>query len=391
MNRSATFFAATAFLAVFMHWAPAGAQDRPVAETPRDPRTFRVVIEHNVFNGGVPLQIESGDSVIWVNKDNMPHTATSTAASAQDFDTGFIQPGQESEPVLFPKESDSAGFPYECDVHDAVIMKGVVVVRGVAAPIHHESPSIHSMLVLGRDGRNVFLHHYDLFNNPNHSYHVTLEALIDDDKARKIYDDFRRANGDVMVSIDPEVFFLREIADGTRTSFQAKFSEPAKPGGVPTQWGTVIPGMENVRIKILRIIQFRMFNPDSAYPPNLVYQLFGNDKEVFLAHEVTASPNFQHVVKLKTVPSFLTPAIIKSSPLVSIQGKSLRADGTKTLKVAVLTNSTHILLSPPVGSINPTPPLAEDEQLSVLVGSDTALRQMTVGKSIWYDFRILNR
>jgi plastocyanin len=392
MRFSTVLIAAATCLIISIANVPARAQtDRRADHSSRDPRTFRVVIEHNVFNEGSPLEIESGDSVIWVNKDNMPHTATSTPESAQDFDTGFIQAGQESEPVLFLKESGESGFPYECDVHDAVIMKGVVVVRGVATPIHHESPSIHSMLVLGSDGRDVFLHHYDLFNNPNHSYHVTLEAMIDDDKARKLYDDFRRTNGDVMVSIDPEVFFLREIADGARTSFQAKFSEPARPGGVPTQWGTIISGMENVRIKILRIIQFRMFDPDAVYPANLVYQLFGNEKEVFLAHEVTASPNFQHVVKLKEIPTFLTPAIIKSSPLVSIEGKSLRGDGVKTLKVAVLSNSTHILLSPPVGSINPTPPLREGEELTVRIGSDKTTRRLLVGKSIWYDFRILNR
>ena len=369
------------------------SQSKPSAEAASidESHAVRVVIEHNIFNHGESLHIHAGDSVIWVNKDKMPHTATSTDASAQEFDTGFIQPGMESEPVLFLKESGPNGFPYECDVHDAVIMKGVVVVEGVAVPIHHESPSIHSMLVLGASGSNIFLHHYDLFNNPNHSYHVTLGASIADPAQSRIYEDYHRTHGDVMVSIDPEVFFLHEIADGSRTSFTAKFSGPAVQGGVPTQWGTVIPGLEKVKINITRIIQFRAFDPNAVYPASLTYQLFGNEKEAFLAHEVTAAPNFQQVVKIKGIPSFLSPELIRSSPLVTIRGKSLRSDGTMTLKTAVLTNSTHILLSPPVHSINPEPPLADDEVIDIYIGADKQMHQVTVDRSIWYDFRILNR
>jgi plastocyanin len=356
-----------------------------------EPKTVEVIVEHNVFNDGKPLRIHAGDSVIWVNKDEMPHTATSTDASGQAFDTGFIRPGEASEPIAFLKESGPTGFPYECDVHDAVIMKGIVVVEGAASPMRHESPSIHSMLVLGKSGSDIFLHHYDLFNNPNHSYHVTLEASIPDPSQRKIYEEYHRTNGDAMVSIDPEVFFLREIADGSRKSFLAKFSGPAVRGGTPSQWGTVIPGLENVKIQIKRIIQFRAFDPNAIYPDLLTYQLFGNDTEVFMAHEVTAGPSFQHVVALKQVPAFLTHDLIQSSPLVTIEGKNIKGDGTKTYKVAVLSNSTHILLSAPVGSINPSLPLGEDEVLSVHIGGEKQARQLIVGKSIWSDFRILNR
>lgn len=378
-------------LLLFASMTHAQATPEQATNVNAESQTFRVIVEHNVFNDGKPLYIRAGDSVIWVNKDKMPHTASSTSASSQDFDTGFIQPNQESEPITFLKESGPEGFPYECDVHDVNIMKGVIIVKGVATPVHHESPSIHSMLVMGKDGSDIFLHHYDLFNNPNHTYHVTLEGKIPDDKQRRIYNDYHASHGDVMISIDPEGFFLREIGDGTRRSFRAKFSGPAEHGGTPTQWGTVIPGLEDVGIEITRIIQFRMFDPNAVYPSLLTYQLFGNATEVFMAHEVTASPSFQHVVKLQTVPSFLTPQLIRSSPLISIEGKSLKADGSRTLKVAVLSNSTHMLLAPPVGSLNPSLPLNEGEQLSVHIGSEKEIRQLIVGKSIWYDFRILNR
>ncbi len=356
------------------------------------PQTVHIVIRNNQFSGGQPVVVRVGDSVVWDNYDLMPHTATATSQSAQAFDTGFIRPGTSSEPIVFMKESGPAGFPYECDVHDAMIMHGVVIVKGAVGPTTlHESPSIHSMLVLGRHSDDIFLHHYDLFNNPNHSYHVTLEAEIVEPAAKKLYDDWRAANGDGMVAIDPEVFFLPELKNGTRTEFYAKFSETARPGGVETQWGTVIPGLEHAKIKIKRVIEFRHFDPQAKYPDHLTYLLFGNSNEVYLAHEVTEAPNFQQVVMLNGVPPFLTPAIIASAPIVTIPDKQIRRIGPVVMEAAALSNSTHILLAPPVGSLNPTPPLADGEQISITVGTDTTLHAVTVKKSIWYDFRILNR
>jgi plastocyanin len=358
-----------------------------------DSRTVEIVIANNKFNDGKPVTIHAGDSIVWINRDRMPHTATSTDASAMEFDTGFIQPGARSEPIEFLQESPKNGFPYECDVHDApaLIMRGAIIVAGCSTPAMHQSPSIHSMLVTGATGAQVFLHHYSLFNNPNHNHHITLEAVIDDAAARKVYDDFRTANGDAMCAIDPEPFLISEIGTGARQKFQAKFSEAARPGGTPTQWGTVIPGLESATIRITRIIQFRMYDPDATYQRRLTYQLYGNMRELYVAHEVTEAPSFQQVIKLKTVPKFVTPDLLQRNPLVTIPGMRLKRAGSHTLKTAVLSNSTHILMSPPVKSMNPTPPLHDGDEITVFVGDDKTPRKLTVGKSIWHEFRILNR
>ena len=159
-----------------------------------------------------------------------------------------------------------------------------------------------------------------------------------------------------------------------------------------TQWGNIIPGLKDIAIKIKRIIQFRHFDANARFPDRLTYQLFGNDSEVFLAHEVTAAPSFQHVVKLDDqLPSFLTPAVIQQAPFVTITDKQIREADTYVLKGSVLSNSTHMLLSPPYGTLNPTPPLKDGEVLNVHIGSDLTLRSLKVKKSIWSDFRILNR
>ena len=198
------------------------------------PIVVRIEIQGHKFNNGVPVTIRVGDAVIWVNKDNMAHTA-SRYSDTDGFNTGFIQSGAESEPITFLKASGPKGFAYACDVHDDPKhpMDGLLVVSGDTTPdhVHHESPSIHSMLVSGSDPYHLFLHHYDLFNNPNHSYHVTIEAMIDDASARSIFENWRKANPDARATIDPEVFLLPELKPGgTRPSFKARFSEfPNKP------------------------------------------------------------------------------------------------------------------------------------------------------------------
>jgi plastocyanin len=361
------------------------------------PSVVRIDIQGNKFNNGVPVTVRVGDTVIWVNRDRMTHTA-SRYSDTDGFNTGFIQAGTESEPITFLKASDPKGFTYACDVHDDPKhpMEGVLIVSGDTTPdhVHHESPSIHSMLVTGRDPNHLFLHHYDLFNNPNHSYHVTIEARIDDAGARSTFEAWRKANADARATIDPEVFLLPELkpGSGTRTSFKAKFSEfPNKPSAEETQWGTAIPGLDAAPIKVVRVIQFRAFDPNAKYPGRLTYQLYGNDEEVFLAHEVTEAPSFQQVVQLKDVPSFLTPDLIRSAPLVTFPSKRLSGLSPRVMKMSVLNNSTHLLLTPPINTLNPQPPLTNGEEVEVLIGSDPTLRKITIGKSIWEEFRIINR
>lgn len=366
------------------------------AQTPT-PTTIRIDIQGNKFNNGAPVTIRVGDSVVWVNKDKMTHTA-SRYSDTDGFNTGFIQSGAESEPIVFLKATGAQGLSYACDVHDDPKhpMIGLLVVAGATAPdhIHHESPSIHSMLVSGNDPDQLFLHHYDLFNNPNHSYHVTLEAMIDDAGARATFVAWRRANPLARATIDPEVFLLPELkpGTGTRSTFKAKFSEfPNKPSAEETQWGTAIPGLDAAPIKIVRVIQFRAFDPDAKYPDRLTYQLYGNANEVFLAHEVTEAPSFQQVVQLKDVPDFLTPGLIRSAPLVTFPTKRLARSPSVVMKTAVLNNSTHLLNAPPINTLNPQSPLANGEEVEVLIGNDPTLRKITIGRSIWEEFRIINR
>lgn len=93
--------------------------DVNAGQTARKPKTHTVVIEGTTF-APASLTIASGDSVVWLNKDPFPHTATSKAGG---FDSQVIAAG-ESWKYVARKKGD---FAYICTLHTT--MKGVLRVK----------------------------------------------------------------------------------------------------------------------------------------------------------------------------------------------------------------------------------------------------------------------
>ena len=65
------------------------------------------------------LTIAAGDTVVFANQDNAPHTATDDAGA---FDTGRLTNGQSAQ-LTFPSTGQ---FDYHCDIHR--MMKGTITV-----------------------------------------------------------------------------------------------------------------------------------------------------------------------------------------------------------------------------------------------------------------------
>ncbi len=63
-----------------------------------------------------------GNTIVWDNQDTVPHTATSGTGpqdpeSAQLFDTGIINGGEESTAVELQGVSEGQTVPFYCIVH----------------------------------------------------------------------------------------------------------------------------------------------------------------------------------------------------------------------------------------------------------------------------------
>lgn len=82
------------------------------------PATHEVDIRGFTFSPA-RLEVAAGDTVVWINHDVVPHTATSGDA----WDTGTLAAGASRRLVL-----DRVGeHPYDCTFHPN--MKGILVVR----------------------------------------------------------------------------------------------------------------------------------------------------------------------------------------------------------------------------------------------------------------------
>lgn len=62
------------------------------------------------------LEVSAGDTVVWINEDFVPHTATSSATPAA-FDSGTLQPKQRWKFVAKAKGT----FPYVCTLHPTMV------------------------------------------------------------------------------------------------------------------------------------------------------------------------------------------------------------------------------------------------------------------------------
>lgn len=67
------------------------------------------------------LRVERGDTVVWVNRDLVPHTAT--AVGKPSWSTGNLTQDQSGHHVA----SAAGEVPYFCELHP--VMKGLLVVR----------------------------------------------------------------------------------------------------------------------------------------------------------------------------------------------------------------------------------------------------------------------
>jgi plastocyanin len=83
------------------------------------PTTHTVVME-GLAVAPATLTVAKGDTVVWVNKDPFPHTAT---AQDKSFDSKEIAAGKSWR--FTPKKSGT--FPYVCTLHPT--MKGTLVVK----------------------------------------------------------------------------------------------------------------------------------------------------------------------------------------------------------------------------------------------------------------------
>jgi plastocyanin len=147
--------------------------------TTNDTSKESVVVNGEATAGGTTITIPSGASVqgnpdyepdeakvplneniVWVNKDTVPHTATSgTGAedpnSGKVFDTSIINGGQESSPVQITGVKEGDEIPYYCQVHPYMTSKLTVSAASAGGPTTASGPAGGNVSSAGASGGNA--------------------------------------------------------------------------------------------------------------------------------------------------------------------------------------------------------------------------------------------
>jgi hypothetical protein len=175
-----------------------------------------------------------------------------------------------------------------------------------SAHSNHDRPATHGMAVVGHN--KVYLSHLPMFHSP-HDYQVILEVEFDT-RAKNIYDQ-SVTNPSELYTVAPEDFILPDMTKAGNTFQATLFKGHFERDGVAIA--------ENVTVKITKVLYFKKFQPGASNPAQAQYILFGNESEQFMAHVITAKPDFDQILKLKSDATLAAVLALKESVIATIQ------------------------------------------------------------------------
>ncbi|WP_309888413.1 hypothetical protein [Archangium sp.] len=168
----------------------------------------------------------------------------------------------------------------------------------------HPMMGTHPMLVLGTP-EAALLWPIATFTPPdNQQLLISAKLAHPAWKTRK--PDFS-AEGYVLESPGP--FDLAALRDGKFTRLKASIT---KAGAASPEWKDVDVQVKAVPWHVPEI------HRRTASVPRLMYRLFGTSKETFLVHELSGTPDFHHVVKVKFKDRRFTDDELASGILVNV-------------------------------------------------------------------------
>jgi hypothetical protein len=220
----------------------------------------------------------------------------------------------------------------------AGLVRGAGVQRGPDAS--EDAPNTHNMLAVGRD--TVFLSHLPMFEAADrteftspHRFQVILEASFATGgrNVTPLYTADRAAHAGTRiytVGPDPDSFVLAHLftpSDKPRVSaFKAKVFR-----GHLEHRGIVIPGLQDVEVRIARVVHAHKFDPRAKKPDQLEYIVFGKGRELFLAHTITGPPDFDHVFSARmTGHTFTATELRQDVRVVFGNRKNVAAERLRT-------------------------------------------------------------
>lgn len=227
-----------------------------------------------------------------------------------------------------------------------------------------DDPATHNMLLVGE--RTAYLSHLPMFVGLNddktdfrtpHRYQVIFEAAFSEGNRNltDVYIADRKKNPAVkMYTFNPADFVLPDL-DPTGSSPLRRFRGNALVRGHLERGGTAFVG--NFRrppadgafdVSVVNVVHFHKFVPGAAKPTQLQYILFGKGPEIFLAHLITAPPDFDQIMSVRVTGQQFTDAELSRGITVTFPGRA----NTSRARLKEKVRASGTFLS---GGANPKP------------------------------------
>ncbi len=183
----------------------------------------------------------------------------------------------------------------------------------------------HGMLVLGE--KSTFLSHLPMFmfeaDNHPHNFQVILEVAFGPPPGGGPAADYagdRRQHPDMrLYTFIPADFEMDDLDPASRSIdaltgevHRGHFERHDDDGGEVIGKATAA---------IINVVHFRAFEEGADRPPELEYLLFGRGEEQFLAHLITAPPDFDQVVSVRAGDGHVTPDELAGGITVRFPGR----------------------------------------------------------------------
>lgn len=203
------------------------------------------------------------------------------------------------------------------NVRKRFLFAAAVTASALALALHAaDFPATHNMLIVGEE--TVYLSHLPMFQEEGqqpmpHRYQAILEVAIA--KQDRYAKDRRDHAATRIYTLNPERFVLpRLVASDEQTKPLRSFKALAIFRGHLEREDRVRI-LRDVDVRVKNVVHFREL--DGKKSPRLEYLLFGKGQELFLAHLITAAPDFDHVVAVKVNGHTFTNAeLSKGIPVV---------------------------------------------------------------------------
>lgn len=176
-----------------------------------------------------------------------------------------------------------------------MLTAGLLFVNPVSA---QTSPcmTIHGMRIVGEN--SVYLSHMPLLTGSCHNYQALLEVTFegaDNPQAKYLMAQKQDPNQNEFTFEPTDTFTMPEIESGKVQSFKGNIHR-----GQYERNSTPQLIARDVKVNVKRIVHFRRLSRSSPIPKLTEYLLFGTNSEQYLAHLITAPPDYDQILAVKT-------------------------------------------------------------------------------------------